>query len=200
MIESVLFVCEDNSILGPMAEAFLRRHGKNAYRVFSAGILPKSIHLYTFQVMEEVGYDLYGYRAKSIFELNHLEHVDFLITLSDMVNEYIIFNKDHIGAQLYWPFRNPFHVPGTENNSVIHLDNSLPFYANQLPQADWPSSRCVLVDMSRRTRVIPKTTQTPPKEDTKEVLTRFRRIRDEMECQVMNWLEDEGKGQFWWRG
>ena len=57
--------------------------------------------------MEEIGHDLYGYAAKSIFEFNHLQRVDFLITLSDTVNEQYIFNKNHIGCRLHWPFRNP---------------------------------------------------------------------------------------------
>jgi arsenate reductase (thioredoxin) len=90
MAEIVIFVCNDNAVLGPMARIFLRRHCQSMFKVYSAGIEPKPIHLLTLQVMEEIGYDIYDTSIKSVFDLNHLQWVDYLITLTDYVNQNFI--------------------------------------------------------------------------------------------------------------
>ncbi len=202
MTESVLFICEDNSVLSQMAEVFLRRYGWSLFKTYSAGIVPKPVHLYTFQVLEEIGYDLYGLRAKSIFELNDLARVDYLITLSDYVNDHFVFKEQNIGQHLHWPFRNPLLELG--QSSEILLPPNLNFSSvNSWPLSldHWPLSDSSLISVGQLTKLVLRVSnQEPYQRDVTEIRNRFRKTRDEMEIQVMNWLEEKGVGPLWWRG
>jgi protein-tyrosine-phosphatase len=199
MTETVLFVCEDNSILSPMAEAFLRRHCQLNYKVYSSGIEPKPIHLLTFQVMEEIGYDIYNAKVNSIFDLNHLNRVDYLITLTDYVKNNFIFNESNIGSQLHWPFRNP--LIGTAQTGL-----DFPDYSCVLPTANitpvtpgnsyLPESTLIKTKSIIELQVPIEKVQS---DNLSEIRARFRRTRDEIEVQVMNWLEEMGFGPLWWR-
>lgn len=191
MKETVLLICDDNSILSQMAEAVFRRYGWSTFTVYSAGIEPRPVHIYTLQVMEEIGYDLYNVRAKSLFDLNHLEYVDYLITLSDYVNDHFSFNEENIGLHLHWSIRNPLVDPGQLWSDILP------------PQLTWPDgwqqSEGFLSATIQQTRPL---TQMPLNEyqpgDIKEIRKRFRKVRDEIEVQVMNWLEEKGLGPIWW--
>lgn len=201
MTKNVLFVCEDNAILGPMAEAFLKRHGWSTFTPNSAGILARPIHRYTFRVMEEIGYDLYGIFSKNIFEYSPIQRVDFLITLCDSINDHYIFNENHIGNRLHWPFRNPIlesrNTPGSPKSGI----NAWPFFDSYSSEPGyWLTSNDTLLATQRRSEVVLRAyTTEQPQTDMQYILKRFRRTRDEMECQVMNWLEEQGSGPLWWR-
>ena len=60
----VIFLCTGNSARSQMAEAFLRKYAGDRFEVHSAGLEPKGINPFTVRVMEEIGYDLSGQRAK----------------------------------------------------------------------------------------------------------------------------------------
>jgi protein-tyrosine-phosphatase len=205
MNASVLFVCDDNAILGPMAEAFVKRHGWAAFTAYSAGIQAKQVHHFTYRVMEEIGYDLYGFAARSIFDFNHLQHVDFLITLSEVVNSHYVFNENHIGARLHWSFRNPLLEPAQK--ACIPEDDAGLLFRPYMPDAGYwvASSEARLVIQQKhklRLQTSMDKTQAAVEHshaDLQDILKRFRRTRDEMEVQVMNWLEEQGIGPLWWR-
>lgn len=205
MTASVLFVCDDNAILGPMAEAFVRRHGWSSFTAYSAGIVTKPIHRFTFRVMEEIGYDLYGFAARSIFDFNHLQQVDFLITLSDVINSHYVFNESHIGARLHWSFRNPL-LDSTQQDRLPE-DDAGSFFRSYLPDAGYwvTSSDASLVTQQKHKLRLQNSAEKAqvgvenPLADLQDILKRFRRTRDEMEVQIMNWLEEQGIGPLWWR-
>lgn len=202
MTEIVLFVCDDNSILSPMAEAFLRRHCRSAYKVYSAGIEPKPIHLITLQVMEEIGYDIYDTHAKSIFDLNNLQRVDYLITLTDSVNDNFVFIDENIGSRLHWPFRNPWFAPGQAGHFIPAQFMGRP--SNLLGSSLLEKPENSQATRTQNKRLIDLSFQTPMEKmqpnNMPEIRIQFRRVRDEMEVQIMNWLEDMGNGPLWWRG
>ena len=62
----VLFLCTGNSCRSQMAEAFLRKYAGDYFEVHSAGLEPKTINAYTYEVMNEVGFDLSGQLPKGI--------------------------------------------------------------------------------------------------------------------------------------
>ena len=64
MSNKVLFLCTGNSARSQMAEAFLRKYGEGQFEPFSAGLEPKGINPLTVRVMQEIGFDLSGYRSK----------------------------------------------------------------------------------------------------------------------------------------
>ncbi len=191
MKETVLVVCEDNAILSQMAEAYIRRYGCTAFDVYSAGIERRPVHLYTLQVMEEIGYDLYSIRSKSIFELNHLQRVDYLITLSDDVNDQFVFNEQNIGAHLHWSYQNPLISPGQAVD---------PFFPRQdtFPEGWQVPAGFLLATKQRVKSILELPIQDHQHMDVSEVKNRFRKVRDLLEVQVMNWLEEKGIGPLWW--
>jgi len=203
MTTSVLFVCDDNSILGPMAEAFVKRHGWSVFTAYSAGIVAKPVHQYTYRVMEEISYDLYGLVAKSIFEFNHLQHVDFLITLSDVVNDQYVFNESHIGTRLHWSFRSPVCEPA--GPTELAVDEISLFRSLWMDADHWISHSETQQATQKKKKLAAqpgadmKRSNLSQSQDIGDVVKRFRRTRDEMEVQVMNWLEEEGVGPLWWR-
>ena len=54
----VIFLCTGNSARSQMAEAFLKKHAGEYFKVYSAGFEPQGINPFTIEVMEELGYDL----------------------------------------------------------------------------------------------------------------------------------------------
>ncbi len=65
---NVLFLCTGNSARSQMAEAFLRNYGGERFTAYSAGLAPSVINPYTLRVMDELGFDMAGHRAKSVRE------------------------------------------------------------------------------------------------------------------------------------
>ena len=113
----VLFLCTGNSARSQMAEAFLRRYAGNHFEVYSAGLEPKGINLYTVQVMNEVGIDLSQQTSKDVFQ--YLGHVNFgyIITLcSNAEARCPIFPG--ISYRFYWPFDDPAAVDGTDDEKL----------------------------------------------------------------------------------
>lgn len=200
MTGTVLFLCDDNAVLSPMAEAFLRRHCRAYFKVYSAGIEPAAFHLLMLQVMEEVGYEIYNAHATGIFEFNHLQHVDYLITLTDEVNARLTFNQSNIGSHLHWPFKNPLIQPGQSACSLINkqaeiqdenFDSLFPIHS--------PFLDSIMIKTRLRVGLQAPVRCVKP-ENLAEVKERFRKTRDEIEVQIMNWLEEQGIGPLWWRG
>ena len=62
----VLFLCTHNKARGQMAEALLRKHAGDRFEVLSGGPELLKIHPYAVEVMEEIGIDMSGHRAKGI--------------------------------------------------------------------------------------------------------------------------------------
>jgi arsenate reductase (thioredoxin) len=109
----VLFLCTGNSARSQMAEAFLRKYGKERYEVFSAGLVPKGIHPYTIQVMEEAGLDLSDQRSKDLKEYLGKIHFGYLITVCGHADANCpVFPG--MGKRLHWPFNDPAAVRGSE--------------------------------------------------------------------------------------
>jgi arsenate reductase len=78
----VLFLCANNGIQSPMAEALLSALDPEHFDVTSAGIERGQIHSMTVEVMKEVGVNLEDRATRSIQEV--LDRAfDFVITLCD---------------------------------------------------------------------------------------------------------------------
>jgi arsenate reductase (thioredoxin) len=74
---TVLFVCKDNSVLSPIAEALLMNLASHSFEAHSAGIHPLFIEPLAVEVMAEIGVDLSQHRPRSVREfistpINHL--------------------------------------------------------------------------------------------------------------------------------
>src|SRR5262245_11607933 len=120
MKHSVLFLCANNGVQSPMAEALLNAADSEHFDVMSAGIDRGETHSATVEVMREIGVDLEGRPTRSAQEF--LDRAfEFVITLSDRAKREC--PKFH-GAQLvHWQFEDP--LTGLDHNQQQRMFRAL---------------------------------------------------------------------------
>lgn len=114
----VLFLCTGNSARSQMAEAILRQRAGVRFEVHSAGLEPKAIHPYTVRVMEEIGYDLSGQRAKDITEFLGQKHFGYLITVCAHAEENCPKTFLGVSQRIHWPIADPAAFVGSEAETL----------------------------------------------------------------------------------
>ncbi len=82
----VLFLSTANSCRSQMAEGFLRHLAGEHFEVKSAGTDPTELDPRAVRVMQEVGIDISGHRAKDSTEF-FCERFQYVITLYEKANE-----------------------------------------------------------------------------------------------------------------
>lgn len=100
---TVLFVCPDNSLLSPLAEAYLNDRGHGLIRAFSAGIDPAAdLNRHVKRLLSAVGVKARGLAPKpvDIFLMPHAEVPDRVIYLSD---------QTQIAYPLHWKTTTSSH-------------------------------------------------------------------------------------------
>ena len=112
----VLILCTGNSARSQMAEGLLRHEGGDRFEVFSAGTKPSSVRPEAISVMNELGIDISGHRAKSIEEFIG-QPLDFVITVCDNAKESCPVFPGHT-RRMHWPFQDPAAVQGTEDERL----------------------------------------------------------------------------------
>ncbi len=83
---NVLFLCTGNSARSIIAEAILNKVGAGKFRAYSAGSHPKAhVHPETIRLLQGLGYDTAGLRAKSWDEFTGpgAPEFDFVFTVCD---------------------------------------------------------------------------------------------------------------------
>jgi len=78
---AVLFLCPDGAARGPMAEA-LTRHLLPDVEAWSAAWMPGHVRRQARRVLQEVGVDVRGLRARGLLEID-LREIDLIVVLSD---------------------------------------------------------------------------------------------------------------------
>jgi arsenate reductase len=97
-----------------MAEAFLNRLGEDGFEATSAGLEPTAINPEVVEVMREIGYDISGNEAKSVFNLYRQGRLyEYVITVcrESVESKCPIFPG--IVKRLKWEFDDPAQVQGT---------------------------------------------------------------------------------------
>ena len=112
----VLFVCTGNSARSVMAEALLRRHGGDAFEVYSAGTEPRGVNPLTLRVLADAGIDATGARSKSVDEFRG-QRFDYVITVCDQARQSCpVFPGVH--DSLHWGYEDPAEAVGTEEQRL----------------------------------------------------------------------------------
>jgi arsenate reductase len=114
----ILFLCTTNSARSQMAEAFLKKYGRDRFEAYSAGLEPKGIHPYTEQVMEEIGIPLAGQYSKSFREYMGKVHFAYLITVCAEAEKNCPTTFPGIGQRLHWSFEDPAAFEGSDEEKM----------------------------------------------------------------------------------
>jgi len=101
-----------------MAEAFLRKYGRDQFEAYSAGLEPEEIHPYTKQVMEEVGISLAGQYSKHVGEYMGKVHFAYLIIVCDEAEKNCPTTFPGIAQRLHWSFEDPSAFAGSEDEKL----------------------------------------------------------------------------------
>ncbi|MBA2300722.1 MAG: arsenate reductase ArsC [Chloroflexi bacterium] len=113
----VLFVCTGNSARSVMAEALLRRHGGDAFGVYSAGTEPKGINPLTLRVLADAGIDASWARSKSVEEFLG-QSFDYVVTVCDQARQSCpVFPGVH--ESLHWGYEDPAAAEGTDEERLV---------------------------------------------------------------------------------
>ncbi|MDG1995967.1 MAG: hypothetical protein P8J14_05700 [Emcibacteraceae bacterium] len=116
--ESVLFVCNYNSIRSPIAECIAKNIIGTQIYVDSIGIMDNLLEVNPFAVstMEEAGLDLSNHKPKHFNDLN-VSSFDLVIALSPEAEEKI---REHTRGfdtlVTYWPISDPSVTTGSREN------------------------------------------------------------------------------------
>lgn len=96
-----------------MAEAFLRKFGKDKFEVYSAGIKPGELNPLVVQIMKEIGIDIAQNKTKSVFEFYRQGRLfDYVITVCDQASQQCpIFPGT--AKRINWSFPDPANFQGT---------------------------------------------------------------------------------------
>jgi arsenate reductase len=112
----VLVVCTGNSARSIMAESLLRKHGGDAFEVFSAGTHPRGINPLTVRVLEDAGLPTGDLRSKSVEEFLG-QKFDYVITVCDQAKEACpVFPGS--GESLHWGYDDPAEATGTDEERL----------------------------------------------------------------------------------
>jgi arsenate reductase (thioredoxin) len=114
----VIFLCTGNSARSQMAEALLRKYAGDEFEAYSAGLEPKGINPYTYQVMEEIGIDLSGQHSKNVSE--YLGRINFghVITVCGNAEEKCPTTFLGVSHRQHWPLEDPAAFEGSDEEKL----------------------------------------------------------------------------------
>jgi protein-tyrosine-phosphatase len=111
--KSILFVCSENALRSPMAEAIVKaRYGDYCY-VDSVGVRAGEVDPLAVAVMREIGLDISGHRAKLLEDLLDTSF-DLVVTLSPEAHHQAMeLTRTEAVDVVYWPTADPSVVEGS---------------------------------------------------------------------------------------
>jgi arsenate reductase len=101
-----------------MAEAFLRKHAGDYFDPHSAGTAPTQLHPLTVRVMNEVGVDMEGHRAKHLLEYLGRLPVRVLVIVCGEEDQRCPTIWPGVHSRLVWRFDDPAAFEGSEEERV----------------------------------------------------------------------------------
>ena len=179
----ILVLCTGNSCRSQMAEGFFRHYGRDCVDVVSAGTEPKGLNPIAVRVMNEIGIDISQHTS------NHVR--DYL----DRQFDYVITVCDHAaqncprfpgeGTKLHWPFDDPADALTSRH---CEPTPNAPIASHCEPQSKTRASQSADSNTADTSHSASENASLNEPEIDEEVLSAFRRIRDEIGAKVKNWL------------
>lgn len=116
--QSILFMCNYNSVRSPMAECLAKSHCGTSVFVDSVGIQANlmEINPFAISVMEELSLELSNHKSKHFHELNDTSF-DLVIALNpDAHRKAIELTRVYSTEVEYWSIEDPTTVKGSREN------------------------------------------------------------------------------------
>ena len=115
---SILFLCGQNAIRSPMAEALAIAHLPRGTLVRSAGLVPGERDPFVDAVIAEAGLPLPNHDPRALEDMED-DLVDLIVTLSDAAHERAreLARTSHVAIE-HWPTPDPSLVHGTREQRV----------------------------------------------------------------------------------
>lgn len=114
--QSVLFMCAQNAVRSPMAEALAKHFfGKSLY-IQSAGAKAGQPDGFVTAVMDEMGIDVTRHKPRTLDELEEWEGLNFdlIVSLSPEAHHRALdLTRTHAVEVEYWPTPDPTIVQGS---------------------------------------------------------------------------------------
>ena len=117
--KKVLFVCVHNSARSQMAEAFLKKYGRDRFEAESAGLEPCKLNPIVVEAMKEVGIDISQNKTKSVFDFyKQGKQYDYVIAVCDESQSGVCPVFPGSGERLHWGFDDPSSFQGTHDEKL----------------------------------------------------------------------------------
>jgi protein-tyrosine-phosphatase len=115
---SVLFVCSENAVRSPMAEALAKRlYGARVY-VDSAGVRSGDVDPFAVAALDEIGVDLHRHHSKSFEDLVDAS-LDVIVSLSPEAHHRALEFTRALACDVeYWPTPDPSAVDGDRERKL----------------------------------------------------------------------------------
>lgn len=117
-IQSVLFVCNQNAVRSPMAEALANRHCKRRVYIDSVGLIAGNLDPFSVAAMNEDGLDISGHAPKPLSSID-ISEFDLVIALTPESRDHIEKTRKPSDFELeFWPTPDPSDSEGNRNQVV----------------------------------------------------------------------------------
>ncbi len=120
-VQSVLFVCAQNAVRSPMAEALARHYfGKSVY-VQSAGVRKGEADGFIMAALDEIGIDATKHKPRTLDELEEWEGLNFdlIVSLSPEAHHAALELTRTLAADVeYWPTADPTIAQGSREQKL----------------------------------------------------------------------------------
>lgn len=125
MSQRVLFVCIHNSARSQIAEALLKKYGKDLFEVESAGFEPAPLNPLAIEVLEkEEGIDISKNTTDAVFDLfKQGKHFKYVIAVCDQGNAQKCPIFPGVNFKLHWSFEDPSLIRGTDEEKYEKVKN-----------------------------------------------------------------------------
>lgn len=112
---SVLFVCSENALRSPMAEAMVKTYFGDQVYVDSIGVRDGELDPMAVAVMAEIGIDISGHNPKRLADLLDTSF-DVIVTLSpEAHHQSMEMMRSEAVEVVYWPTYDPSVVEGNRD-------------------------------------------------------------------------------------
>lgn len=114
MPKSVLFLCNQNAVRSPMAEALAEKHFKRRIFVKSAGLIAGALDPFSVAAMAEEGVDIESHKAQTLADID-LSLFDLVIALTEESRDKVASALKPDTKLEYWATPDPSDAEGNRN-------------------------------------------------------------------------------------